>query len=294
MQKDASARVRPPACPLVNSMKMKALLVAEESVLPVLRHVIDGLFKWEIAEEVFLVVPARQLEGFAPLAGSRTQVIAEEEVLGKVSLGAISDRLGPYRWRAGWYLQQFVKLGFARVARDEHYVIWDADTIPLQPIDLVKNCRCQINVSKEFHPPYFQVIKELLRLDPVLRFSVISQYMTINTRLAGEMLDRIEQIHQREWIDAVLNALPLKGHSEFSEYETYGNFMAVEHPSELEFVRHRWFRNGSDILELNDLPTNEQIEGIFASYSYVSFERRTHKGWKRILIKALLNIRASS
>jgi hypothetical protein len=279
---------------LVNSVKMKALLVAEESVLPVLRHVIDGLLKWGIAEEVFLVVPARQLDGFAHLGSSRTQVIPEEEVIGNFSLGAIGDRLGPYRWRAGWYLQQFVKLGFARITRDEHYVIWDADTIPLEPIDLVKNGRCQINVSKEFHPPYFQVIRELLRLDPVLRFSVISQYMTVATHFAVEMLDRIEQIHEREWIDAVLAALPLKGQSEFSEYETYGNFMAVEHPSELEFVRHRWFRNGSDILELHDLPTNEQIERVFAKYSYVSFERRTHAGWKRLMIKALLTIRASS
>ncbi len=279
---------------LVNSVKTKAVLVAEQSVLPLLSHVISGLFKWQIVDEVVLVVPSGQLASFRHLGAAPVQIIAEEEVIGRFSQANIGDRLGSYRGRAGWYLQQFVKLGYARFSGDEHYVIWDADTIPLGPLTLVNGGRCQINLSKEFHRPYFEVIERLLRFEPVLTFSVISQYMVMITRFVREMLNRIEQIHGRDWMDATLAMLPLKGPSEFSEYETYGNFMAVEHPLELEFVRHRWFRNGSDILELNNLPTNADIENIFAGYSYVSFERRNHTGLKRCLIKALLKIRASS
>lgn len=36
----------------------------------------------------------------------------------------------------GWYFQQFLKMGFALTpfAREE-YLVWDADTIPLNPLD---------------------------------------------------------------------------------------------------------------------------------------------------------------
>lgn len=273
---------------------MKALLVAEQSVLPLLDRVICGLFTWEIVDEAIIVVPKRQIASFAHLRGARVQVLAEDEILGPYTIDYIADRLGAYRYRAGWYLQQFVKLGFARHSANEQYVIWDADTIPLQPLAIVRDGRAAMNRSREFHWPYFQVFETLLELKPVLKFSVISQYMAITTRFALEMLHRIQQLHGMDWVDATLAALPLNGQSEFSEYETYGNYMASQHPGQLEFVRRPWFRHGSDILSLDDLPSYREIEHVFTGYSYVSFERRRHTGLKRRLIGAQLKLKLSS
>jgi hypothetical protein len=275
-------------------MTTRALLVAEKSVLPVLQQVVAGLIKWGIADQAILAVPSRQIGEFAHLKSPIVHLVIEDEIVGTHSFEYISERLGQYRCRTGWYLQQFVKLGFARVAGEDHYIVWDADTVPLEPVKFVRNGRSQVTIAKEFHEPYFEVFEKLLLCKPLLRFSVISQYMRVNTLFAREMLDQIERIHGVHWIDAVLSVLPLKGKSEFSEYETYANYIASVHPQSVEFVHRRWFRHGSDVLRIDRLPSNEEIERVFSGYSYVSFERRVHSGLKRNLIKALLRFGVSS
>ena len=40
--------------------------------------------------------------------------------------------------RVGWWFQQFLKMAFAYSPyAKEYYVVWDADTIPLNPIDFI-------------------------------------------------------------------------------------------------------------------------------------------------------------
>ena len=275
-------------------MKTQALLVAEKSVLPILRQSITGLFKWGIADEAVVAIPSRDMSAFAEFKRSSIQVVAEDEFLEGHSLDSIGGRLGSFRDRSGWYLQQFAKLGFARVANEAHYIIWDADTVALGPIEMVRNGRTQMVIAKEFHKPYFETYERLFLTKPPLRASAISQYMRINTGCAKEMLDKIEQTHGRDWIDAILSVLPLKCSSEFSEYETYANYIHLEHPQEAEFVHRKWFRHGSDILRMDQAPSNEEIEACFKGYACVAFERRMHTGLKLKVIKAFRKLGVSS
>ena len=275
-------------------MKTQALLVAEKSVLPILRQSITGLFKWGIADEVIVAIPSRDMSAFAEFRGPSIQVVAEDEFLAGHSLGSIRGWLGSYGNRSGWYLQQFVKLGFARLASEAHYLIWDADTVALGPIEMVRNGRTQMVIAKERHQPYFETYERLFLIKPQLRVSAISQYMRIATVFAREMLDKIEQTHGRDWIEAVLSVLPLKCASEFSEYETYANYIHLEHPQEVEFVHRKWFRHGSDILRMDQAPSNEEIEGCFKGYACVAFERRMHTGLKLNVIKAFCKLGVSS
>jgi hypothetical protein len=273
---------------------MRALLVAEKSVLPILPAVLHGLDKWKIAQNITVVVPPSQMEAFAHFQSDAVTVISEQEVLGRFTIDYIAGRLGEYAWRAGWYLQQFVKLEFARMTSEPAYLIWDADTVPLAPVELFSEGRWQLNHAREFHQPYFEVFTRLFGTRPTLRFSLISQYLPVSSLRAREMLDTVEHRHAAHWIDATLNALPLRGHSEFSEYETYGNFMALRHPEELRIVKNRWFRHGSDVLEVHRLSDPARLQRVFKDYSYVAFERRRHGSVKRALANVLLKMRVSS
>jgi hypothetical protein len=269
---------------------MVALLVAENSVRPILSRVIRGLLKWTNVQTVVLAVPARQLKDFAYLKSPTTEVIPENEIIPGYSLDYFADRLGDRRARAGWYLQQFAKIGFSRIAADNQYVIWDADTVALRPIVFFEGGKLQITMSKEYHQPYFAALEKLINQRRVLRFSAISQYMPVDASCTRKMLEKIEQIHCKPWIDAVLSVLPLQGDSEFSEYETLANYMASEYPDRTQFVRKRWFRYGTDICGHINLPTNSELEKIFRRYSYVSFERHHHSRTKHAIANAMLKV----
>ena len=40
--------------------------------------------------------------------------------------------------RAGWYFQQFIKMQYSFICKNNYYLIWDADTIPISKINLLK------------------------------------------------------------------------------------------------------------------------------------------------------------
>jgi len=271
-----------------------ALVVAEKSVLSVVEKSLTSLFQLAEIDRAAVVVPARQLSDFARLKSPSIEVVAEDDVIPGHISQSIAARLGARQARTGWYLQQFVKLGFCKCVEAPRYVIWDADTVLLQPMSFFRDGRLQLATAKEHHRPYFETFERLMGARPALRSSAISQYMPVDVSCAKEMLERIEGIHNRHWIDAILSVLPLQGDSEFSEYETLANYMALSHPDKVSFVRHRWFRYGSDICGFTTLPEINEVAAIFSGYAYVAFERHPHSALKRKLLWLMLKLGISS
>jgi len=271
-----------------------ALLVAERSVLPVVEKSLTSLFQLAEINRATVVVPARQLSEFARLTTPAIEIVAEDDVIPRHISQSIAARLGARQARAGWYLQQFVKLAFCKCVETSRYVIWDADTVLLQPINFFRDGRLQLAAAKEHHRPYFKTFERLMGARPVLRSSAISQYMPVDVSCAKEMLEKVERIHNRHWIDAILSVLPLQGDSEFSEYETLANYMALSHPDKVSFVRHRWFRYGSDICGSTTLPGIDEMASIFSGYAYVAFERHLHSARKRKMLRLMLKLGISS
>ena len=94
--------------------------------------------------------------------------------------------------RINWYEQQFLKMAYSRICKNEYYLIWDADTIPIKSIQLFKNNHPFFDMKTEHHIPYFQTIKRLL---PDLKFSnksYISEHQMIKTEYMKNLLDEIE------------------------------------------------------------------------------------------------------
>ena len=141
----------------------------------------------------------------------------------------------------GWYLQQFLKLGFAlsKYAGD-YYLSWDSDTLPLHEISFFKGEHPLFTPKKEYNPSYFTTIKKLFGLDKIVDYSFIAEHMLFKTEIVKKMLDDImkSSVVGDDWIEKILNAgdYSMK-YAPFSEFETYGTYCMYKYP-DLYHLRH--------------------------------------------------------
>lgn len=181
--------------------------------------------------------------------------------------------------RAGWYLQQFLKLSYAYVCDDDYYMSWDADTIPLRPIYMAENGHPYFDVKSEYNQPYFTTINKLFSrmVKKKADFSFISEHMIFAKKYVAEMLGKIDhnpKLGGENVFEKILDAvssidLLMSG---FSEFETYGNYMMEYHP-QIYRIRHlNALRDGDRIY--GNSPTEDNLKEAAARYDMITFENR--------------------
>ena len=141
------------------------------------------------------------------------------------------------RGATGWYYQQFLKMQYARVCKDEFYMVWDGDTIPCRPINMFSEAGAPyLDLKYEYHEAYFETLETLLPgMRKCIKKSFISEHMLINTKLMCQLLDKIESnslIEGDTFWEKIIHAIPPRRivDSAFSEFETYGTFVALTEP----------------------------------------------------------------
>lgn len=113
-------------------------------------------------------------------------------------LSDVATTLGAKR-RAGWYLQQLLKLYFGSVRPDgtSRYLVVDADIVFLRPVSFTLEDRQVFNVGVEYHREYF---RHMRRLHPSLyrmtNLSGISHCMLFDRHLLSELFDLVETFHE--------------------------------------------------------------------------------------------------
>lgn len=221
-------------------------------------------------------------ETFAEFKDYNVEFLDEDKLLQGMTLESVKQILAERNAnpaRAGWYLQQFLKMYYAVTCEKEHYLIWDADTIPLRPIYFL-NQRGEnfFNMKREHHVPYFETMQKLF--DNRLQFinpkstatpSFISEGMIVKAAVMRELIGEIGGENFWKNILYAVNPKDLSG-SGFSEFETYGTYLLNKYPQFLKPRPLRTQRNGMAIFkrvlstdELNLLP-----------YDTISFEN-----WQR-------------
>ena len=190
--------------------------------------------------------------------------------------------------RAGWYFQQFLKMGFSlRSDCPRQYLIWDADTIPLKPIPFEENGKCIFYQTYECNAAYFFTLRRLLadsskdnpiRLSHVKKtpHSFISESMLIQRDVMREWIKKVEAEDENvPFFEKIISAvdtkdLPFCG---FSEFETYGNFFAHTFSPENYILDRsvRRFRYGSLLVE--GTLTAKRIRQFSSLLDVISFER---------------------
>eukprot|EP00232_Nephroselmis_pyriformis_P018710 CAMPEP_0182884444 /NCGR_PEP_ID=MMETSP0034_2-20130328/18999_1 /TAXON_ID=156128 /ORGANISM="Nephroselmis pyriformis, Strain CCMP717" /LENGTH=336 /DNA_ID=CAMNT_0025017645 /DNA_START=176 /DNA_END=1183 /DNA_ORIENTATION=- len=166
--------------------------------------------------------------------------------------------------RVGWYLQQYLKLGVALHLRDlsKHYLVWDADNIPIQPIDLLAEggaARLCVNRGAAMFSEYsrfYKAITGLNLLRPSLpggggqKLNFVCGYMMMYRPYVAELLLHVGSYLAQQGIkDLYPYNIHRKANELFksallSEYDSYGSWLLARHPDKLHLdARVTYVRN---------------------------------------------------
>lgn len=162
-------------------------------------------------------------------------ILDEDELAPSLSygrVGALLLKIAGNRDRTGWYLQQFLKYGFAQSKyANKYYLSWDADTLPLAPISFFEDNHILYNPKSEYNPNYFKTIEKIFGFGKVNNKSFISENMMFSVEMVKHLIADVNaaEIKGNDWIEKILYACdfadPLPA---FSEFETYGSYCCVK------------------------------------------------------------------
>ena len=258
--------------------------------LPVLKLASENLRRFVPLKTLRIFTARSNFREFADVLGTSVQLIDEDSALKGMTLEQL--RRFPERGfpqGAGWYFQQFLKLSFAFVEpEDDYYLIWDADTIPLRPLQFFDDQgRMLFTKTTEHHSPYFETYGNLFGRDPRYEFSFISQHAIVRKSLLREMLQVIEKNipGNESWPWKIMHGLKGSRPNRFSEYETWGYYVKDFHPEAAAYRELPWSRDGNRLL--SSRPSAADLNALGESYAFIAFEA-SHKGLRRFL-KPLLN-----
>lgn len=233
----------------------------------ILRHIIAARYQ--------ILVPRDEVDLFRAHTSARFEVLAQEDFLGTYSRSSIADALPDrFKRRAGWYMQQFAKLNALRQGRaDDVNVIWDADAMPLKPIRYRCHRRLTFFQGTGIHPPYYATIANLLAMKRSSAFSFMAMTIPAKRSWVDELCGEIESRAGRDWIGAVMRALPQRDQSEFSEYETLGTYVLNRFPGEWTFSRGAWEHNGYSVVGNPAEAREADLARAAKLWDFIVFER---------------------
>lgn len=215
------------------------------------------------------------------------------------TVNAICQKAGvPFIDRAGWYFQQFIKMSYAFLCKDEYYVVWDIDTIPLRNIPFFseKDGRPQLFERNEDHAEYFDTLEVLCsgKIEKCGQAkSFVNQFMIFKTDIMRELVEIMGKspIRGSVWWEKILYAVNPNHITKagFSEFETYGNYVMQYHPYLYHITKISQLRTGASFLTMR--PEKEMLDWASRSYYCVTLEEwsmdskwyKRSRRWHRIL-----------
>ena len=183
------------------------------------------------------------------------------------------------RGGVGWYYQQFLKINLAFRCEDEYYMTWDGDTIPCRPVRMfAEDGRPYLDNKNEYHELYFTTMAKLVPgLRKLIRGSFISEHMIFQAQLVRDLVAAIEGnsalIGATYW-EKILRAIePIQVHqSAFSEFETYGTFVALRRPDLYRIREWHSFRLGGEFFDPNTICERDYL-WLAKDFDAISFEK---------------------
>lgn len=253
-------------------------------------------------DNIFLIAPSVINKCYSSQWKKKNNVtfICEDELAPGLSFQSVKKcQLNHFKCplHTGWYLQQFLKMGFALSKYvKEHYLIWDSDTIPLREISFFEGGKYFLAAKTEINQPYFDTMKRLLGFGKLEDFSFIAEHMVIETSIMKELINKIasSDLPGTLWFEKILNATSGVDESAFSEFETYGNYCSKFHPGlykirELRTLREcgMLFGRGVSDSELMLLSKMGFDTASFEYYHIPPFPRSLINKYERFLEKIL-------
>lgn len=180
----------------------------------------------------------------------------------------------------GWYYQQFLKMQYARMCEDVYYLIWDGDTIPCGPFSMFHETSGIpfLDVKGEYHKEYFDTLSKLIPgMHKCIEKSFISEHMLMNCDIMKKILQEIEEnrdIPGTVFWEKVIYSIEtddLQSNS-FSEFETYGTYVAMKYPKAYRLRNWHSFRYGGVFYNLDTI-SDSDYEWLKKDFFAISFEK---------------------
>lgn len=180
----------------------------------------------------------------------------------------------------GWYYQQFLKMKYALVSEHDFYMSWDGDTVPCKAFEMFDSAsnKPYFDVKSEYHEEYFTTISTLFPgMNKVIGKSFISEHMLFNKDIMKELISEIESnksIEGKTFYEKIIHAIrpgQLVSNS-FSEFETYGTYVAVKHNEAYRLRAWHSIRYGSMYFTPQNM-TEADYEWVGKDFDAISFEK---------------------
>ncbi len=184
------------------------------------------------------------------------------------------------RGMTGWYYQQFLKMQYSEICEDEYYMVWDGDTVPCRDINMFNKDtgKPYLDMKHEYHQDYFDTMSIILPgLKKVIERSFIAEHMLIRTDIMQNLIKDIEKnnsIPGTKFWEKIINAIPPEkfSASAFSEFETYGTYVAIKYPDVYKLRDWHSFRLGAQFFGINTI-TDSDIKWLSKDFDAISFEK---------------------
>lgn len=236
-----------------------------------------NVLKFISASRYEVVVPNADIEEFRKKTPSEISVISEDYYLKEKNLTWFRSILPPQlSARAGWYLQQVIKILAMIDGHDNDInLIWDADTIPLVPLNFISKDGSSVvyyegRANQGLHAPYFVMNKILIGLDPVTNVSFITQSFPSKVFWIKQYIDHVESFTGKNWIQAILeNTISA---CNYSEYEALGNFILTNYKNDVNFQKSRYIRSAALLLGQPEKILEPDWARLADVLDYIAFE----------------------
>lgn len=229
-------------------------------------------------DKIYVITDKRNFKYIKGNKYANVILIDENHLVDGLNIYAVKNIVDKYlsNRNYGWYFQQFLKLGFAlsNYANGD-YLVWDADTVPLNPIKFInENNQHLILIKKEHHKPYFNTIDNLFNAVKKAPYSFISEHMVFRSEIVREMIGVIEAGSNLVWYERCISARKEDVIQVFSEFETYGTYCLNYYP-QLHVQRNMpTFRLGSKIFGV--IASLKEIDSLKFDLDTVSFEMNNY------------------
>lgn len=252
--------------------------------------------KFVVADRYIVFVPRVEVEMFKEVTAPGIE-IHEQEVLGAQFHSDLYDKVekSGNKERFGWYLQQFYKIQALINIQDDNLVIWDADCVPVKPIETKNSSGKVVYVSSsgEFHEPYFTNIRDLLDMNRTQNYSFVIPGFPIRKKWINEFIEYLENKHCMPWYEAIMTTTKFNLRSGFSETETLGTFIHNLHASEIANRDGTWERFGqSRFGYARNLTPKDLIDiGLKHNLEIITFENWDKSRRRRFIGRLLRTFR---
>lgn len=219
--------------------------------------------------------------------GEKADFINENDVVSFQEVyDVITDIMAPIlagrplpRGIAGWYYQQFIKMSYAKICDDDYYLIWDGDTVPCGEFSMFSDEGTPyLDVKHEYHEEYFNTLAKILPgMKKVIEPSFISEHMLMKKDIMNEVIEAIdsnEKLVGNTYWEKILRCIPIDKiqSNSFSEYETYGTFVALRHTFDYRIRDWRSFRMGGEFFDPYTI-TERDYNWLKKDFFAISFEK---------------------